>query len=489
MGYIDMNKLPKALGFSIRAMNEWQKYFQEQILDQFDKGKFVNLDAGASDLSVSEKTINHEYMKEDIKKLGLSYFSLRCAWINEHTGDKVVKEGLFVPDMSLETGMELAGKYALKDFIFGEKGVWGVYRIGDFNPTVQGDKMEMMVYHGTDSETSGIIAFQVSTPAPIDSEPVKISRVGILPPQYKQILLRVLACGVCHTDLHIAEGDIPLHLKPITPGHQVVGEVVKVGGSAKRFKVGERVGLAWLAQTCGVCEYCTSGRENLCKKAKFTGYDVDGGFAQYALAHQDYSYRLPEGLSPVQIAPLLCGGIIGYRALRMTGLKSGKRLGLYGFGNSAHIALQVAKHWGYRIYVASRSREHQQMARDLGAVFASAAEEMPKGVLDAAIIFAPAGELVPLALQALDRGGKLILAGIYMSPTPPLDYEKHLYQEKSIQSVANATRRDGEELLALAKEIPIKTEVEEYPFREVNAVLQRLKEGKVRGGAVLVADW
>jgi propanol-preferring alcohol dehydrogenase len=344
--------------------------------------------------------------------------------------------------------------------------------------------MEMMTYHGTDSESSGIIAFQVSVPAPIESKPVKISRVGILAPQYKQILLRVLACGVCHTDLHIAEGDIPLHRKPITPGHQVVGEVVEVGYGIERFQVGDRVGLAWLAQT----EYCTSGRENLCKKAKFTGYDIDGGFAHYILAREDYGYRLPQELSPAQIAPLLCGGIIGYRALRLTGIKAGERLGLYGFGNSAHIALQVAKHWGFRIYVATRSPEHQQMARDMGAAYASSAEEMPKGVLDAAIIFAPAGELVPQALGALDRGGKLILAGIYMSPTPPLDYQKHLYQEKSIQSVANATRQDGEELLALAQEIPIKTEVEEYPLREVNEVLRRLKVGKVRGGAVLLTD-
>jgi propanol-preferring alcohol dehydrogenase len=333
-----------------------------------------------------------------------------------------------------------------------------------------------------------MLSYRLHKPAPVETSPLIGEEIDSPVPGEGQILLRVLACGVCHTDLHIAEGDIPLHRKPITPGHQVVGEVVAQGDGAERFKVGEKVGLAWLAKTCGACEYCRSGRENLCKKAKFTGYDVDGGFAHYVLAREDYAYRLPQGLSPAQIAPLLCGGIIGYRAVRLTGIKAGERLGLYGFGNSAHIALQVAKHWGFRIYVATRSPEHQQMARDMGAVYARSAEEMPKGVLDAAIIFAPAGELVPQALGALDRGGKLILAGIYMSPTPPLDYQKHLYQEKSIQSVANATRQDGEELLALAQEIPIKTEVEEYPLKEVNAVLRRLKEGKVRGGAVLLTD-
>ncbi len=333
-----------------------------------------------------------------------------------------------------------------------------------------------------------MLAYRLHKQAPINASSLTREEIADPEPQAAQILTKVLACGACHTDLHIVEGELSLHKKPIIPGHQVVGEVVGLSEGASRFEVGERVGLAWLAHTCGRCRFCISGRENLCQNALFTGYDIDGGFAQFVVAYEEFAYRIPQGFEPAEISPLLCGGIIGYRALRISGIKPGGRLGLYGFGNSAHIAIQVAVHWGCEVYVFSRTDAHRKLAGELGAVWTGKAEEAKPGMLDSAIIFAPAGELIPPAMEALDKGGKLVLAGIYMSPTPPLDYEKHLYYEKSIQSVANSERRDGEELLALAEEIPIKTEVEEYPLAEVNEVLMRLKEGKVQGGAVLMVS-
>jgi propanol-preferring alcohol dehydrogenase len=315
---------------------------------------------------------------------------------------------------------------------------------------------------------------------PLQSENVHISQIGT-----KEVLVRVQACGICHTDLHTVEGELPLPKLPIIPGHQVVGIVEKKGAEVKRFELGERVGIAWLNSTCGRCEFCKSGRENLCEQAKFTGYHSDGGYAEYTVISEDFAYAVPETFSPIEAAPLLCAGIIGYRALRLSEIKPGQRLGLYGFGASAHIVIQIALFWKCEVYVFTRSPEHQKLALDLGAVWAGKTEQIPEKKLHSSIIFAPAGELVPHALKALDRGGTLALAGIYMTPIPQLDYMEHLYYEKTLRSVSNSTRKDGEELLKLASEIPIRTQVTVFSLKEANHALQLLKKGKINGAGVL----
>jgi propanol-preferring alcohol dehydrogenase len=258
-----------------------------------------------------------------------------------------------------------------------------------------------------------------------------------------------------------------------------------MGEGCRRFKKGDRVGAAWLHSACGQCAYCLGGRENLCLEGRFTGYHVNGGYAEFMIVPEQFAYPIPAVFSDEKAAPLLCGGIIGYRALRLSGIKPGGTLGLYGFGASAHIAIQVAVHRGCRVYVFSRSREHQQLARMLGAVWTGSAQETPPAKMDGAIIFAPAGELVPAALANTAKGGTVALAGIYMTPIPELDYLKHLYHERTLRSVANATRRDGEGLLKIAAEIPIKTMTQVYPLDEANQVLRSLKEGKITGAAVL----
>jgi propanol-preferring alcohol dehydrogenase len=328
-------------------------------------------------------------------------------------------------------------------------------------------------------------AMLLKEPDLIENNPLQL--VELEKPSIKsdEILVKIKVCGVCHTDLHTVEGELQLPKKPLVPGHQVVGVVEELGDRVTRFKIGDRVGVAWLHSACGKCKYCLAEKENLCENARFTGYHVDGGYAQYAVISQDFAYPIPDGFSDMQAAPLLCGGIIGYRALRLSEIKPKGTLGLYGFGNSAHVAVKIAVYWGCEVFVFTRSKEHQKLARDLGATWTGTSKEKAPKKLVSAIIFAPAGELVLDALEALDKGGTLALAGIYMTPIPQMDYSKYLYHERTVRSVANATRRDGEELLKLAAEIPIRTTATAFPLKDANKVLQLLKQSKIDGAAVL----
>jgi len=328
-------------------------------------------------------------------------------------------------------------------------------------------------------------AMQLRRPAPIEQEPLRRVEVPVPEIGPDELLVRVLACGACHTDLHVCEGDIALPRLPIVPGHQVVGRVERLGERASGFRVGDRVGVAWLHRACGECRFCRGGAENLCPKARFTGLHVDGGFAEYARVPAPFAYRIPEAYGDRQAAPLLCAGIIGYRALRRSRIQPGGRLGLYGFGASAHIALQVARYWGCEVYVFTRTPDHQQLAAELGAAWVGQAQHNPPAKLDAAIVFAPAGWIVREALRVLEKGGTLALAGIYMSPVPELDYAEHLYHERTVTSVANATRQDGRELLELAARVRLRTHTEEFPLHEANRVLRLLKESRIRASAVL----
>lgn len=300
-----------------------------------------------------------------------------------------------------------------------------------------------------------------------------------------QVLVKIHVCGVCRTDLHVVEGELPDVALPIIPGHQAVGTVMQLSAGVSELKEGDRVGIAWLQDTCGKCEFCTSERENLCLQARFTGYQVDGGYAEYAVVPAQFAYPIPAVFSDDEAAPLLCAGIIGYRALRLSGIKPGQRLGLYGFGASAHIAIQIARHWGCQVYVSSLKREHQELARQLGAVWVGGSTEMPPDKLHGSIIFAPAGELVPPALRALNRGGTLALAGIHMSPIPSLDYDRDVFGERVIRSVTANTRQDGIDLLREAAAIPIKPHTVRFPLEEANRALQELKAGTFQGAAVL----
>lgn len=320
--------------------------------------------------------------------------------------------------------------------------------------------------------------------AKVESNPLRLDEVAKPVPKGDQLLVRVSACGVCRTDLHVIEAELPQRKMPVIPGHQVVGVVETIGDRVTRFKPGDRVGIAWLHKTCGRCDYCRDGKENLCDNAGFTGYTVDGGYADFALASEQFTYAIPEGFPDEQAAPLLCAGIIGFRSLRLSGIQPGGRLGFYGFGSAAHVAIQVARHWNVSVYAATRDERHQALALELGAEWAGGALAEPPAKLDAAIIFAPAGEIVPAALKALKKGGTLALAGIHMSPTPPLDYNL-LYHERVIRSVANNTRQDGEDFLRIAAEIPIRTQVETYPLAQANLALNKLKNDAIRGSAVL----
>jgi alcohol dehydrogenase, propanol-preferring len=298
-----------------------------------------------------------------------------------------------------------------------------------------------------------------------------------------QVVVRVDACGVCRTDLHVVDGDLPDPRLPLVPGHQIVGEVVGAGDGAERFGEGDRVGIPWLGWTCGECRYCRSGRENLCERALFTGYQLDGGYAELAVANERYAFPVPAGYPDLQAAPLLCAGLIGYRSLRLCG--DAERLGLYGFGASAHIICQVAVHQGRRVYAVTRPGDDagQAFARELGAGWAGAATDLPEQ-LDAAIVFAPVGELVPAALRALAPGGTVVCAGIHMTDIPSFPYEL-LWGERTLRSVANLTRRDGEEFLDLAPRVPVRTQVGEYALSDANRALDDLRAGRVRGAAVL----
>jgi alcohol dehydrogenase, propanol-preferring len=319
----------------------------------------------------------------------------------------------------------------------------------------------------------------------VSRHPLHLRDQPLPTPKSGQILIKIHVCGVCRTDLHVVEGELPETALPLIPGHQAVGTVVQVSAEVSEIKEGDRVGMAWLQDTCGQCEFCMSGRENLCFHAKFTGYQVDGGYAEYAAVPARFAYLIPPIFSDDEAAPLLCAGIIGYRALRLSGIKPGQRLGLYGFGASAHIAIQIARHWGCQVYVSSLKREHQELARLLGAVWVGEATEMPPEKLHGSIIFAPAGELVPPALRALARGGTLALAGIHMSPIPSLDYDRDVFGERVIRSVTANTRQDGIDLLREAAAIPIKPHTVRFPLEQANRALQELKAGSFQGAAVL----
>ncbi len=321
-------------------------------------------------------------------------------------------------------------------------------------------------------------------PGPVATKPLKEADVLMPEPGAGQVRLEVTHCGVCRTDLHIVEGDLPPVKVPVIPGHQIVGIVDAVGPGSRRFRLGDRLGIAWLNWTCGRCHYCTAGRENLCEAARFTGYHVDGGYAQYAVMDETFAFPIPDTFTNVQAAPLLCAGIIGFRSLRLSEIRPGERLGLYGFGASAHVVIQIARHWGCEVLVFTRGQAHQQLARDLGATWAGRAEEIPPHPLDSAILFAPVGTLVPEALRALRKGGTLAINAIHLSPIPALDYSQ-LYHERTIRSVTNFTRQDGEDLLRLAAEVPVRAEVEIFPLRDANHALQRLKAAELRAGAVL----
>ena len=324
----------------------------------------------------------------------------------------------------------------------------------------------------------------LKSPAPIESNPLELADVPKPQPTGAQVLVRVTACGICRTDLHVIEGELPSRKSPVIPGHQVVGVIEAIGPAAGRYPVGTRVGIAWLHATDGACEYCLAGKENLCNQPSFTGYVVDGGYAEYALAEDGFVYPIPDGFSDEQAAPLLCAGIIGFRSLRLSAIQPGGRLGLYGFGAAAHVAIQVARHWGVDVYACTRDQRHQKLALELGAVWAGGTVDPTPAPLDSAIIFAPAGEIVPAALKALKKGGTLALGGIHMSPIPPLDYSL-LYFERVVRSVANNTRQDGHDFLKLAAAIPIHTQTELFPLSDANRALNSLKNDAIRGAAVL----
>ncbi len=387
-------------------------------------------------------------------------------------------------------------------------------------------------------------ALLLRQPRPVDQSPLELTELPGPEPGADEVLVRVRACGVCHTDLHTVEGEIAGNL-PIVPGHQIVGVVEKVGADVKTFRVGERVGVPWLHHTCGTCGFCGSGRENLCERALFTGFHVNGGYAEFTVAPAAFAVKIPDGFDDAHAAPLLCAGIVGYRALRLAlsdcraggpradvdvppggppGLQAattpgggppappaarprrrrGKpageaakqelgppnglgnlRLGLYGFGASAHIVIQIAVHWGCEVLVATRSAEHQRLARELGAAWVGRAEDVPHVSLDSAIMFAPAGALVPEALRSLRKGGTLALGGIYMTPIPEMKYEL-LYHERIVRSVTNATRDDARQFLQVAARIPVRTEVETFPLKDANRALLALKRSEIHGAGVLV---
>lgn len=330
-------------------------------------------------------------------------------------------------------------------------------------------------------------AMQLTLPAPAQAQPLELVVRDAPEPAPGEVRVAVEVCGVCRTDLHVVEGDLEPHTAHVIPGHQVVGRVDAVNGPGP-LEVGQRVGVAWLNRACGACRFCARDAENLCLAPRFTGWDCDGGFAEQVTVPAEFAYPLPEAAHPRSLAPLLCAGIIGYRAWKTVGVVAGGRLGIWGFGGSAHITIQVARHYGCEVYVFSRGGAHRKLAEELGAVWVGDSFDRPPQALDGAILFAPAGELVQPALSALDRGATLAIAGIHLSVVPPLDYRAHLFQERVLRSVTANTRSDGRELLALAAEIPIRTETQAYPLEQANQALVDLKQDRVRGAAVLEID-
>jgi alcohol dehydrogenase, propanol-preferring len=327
-------------------------------------------------------------------------------------------------------------------------------------------------------------AMLLRKPGPIEESPLEFTELPTPIPGADEILIVVRACGVCHTDLHTVEGEITGHL-PVVPGHQIVGVVETLGADVKTFQVGDRVGVPWLHRTCGVCEFCRSDHENLCEQAQFTGFHVNGGYAECAVVPAAFAVKFPDGFDDAHAAPLLCAGIVGFRALRISSVRPQQTLGLYGFGASAHLVIQIAVHWGCEVFVATRSAEHQRLAQELGAAWVGQAEDVPSAALDSAIIFAPAGKLVPEALRALRKGGTLALGGIYMTPIPEMKYEL-LYHERSVRSVTNATRDDARQFFEIAAKIPVRTEVDAFPLEDANRVLLALKRSEIHGAAVLM---
>jgi propanol-preferring alcohol dehydrogenase len=321
--------------------------------------------------------------------------------------------------------------------------------------------------------------------SPIEKEPLKMMDLSDPVPGLKEILVKISACGICHTELDEIEGRLPPRL-PIVLGHQIVGRVKELGSGVTKFNLGDRVGIAWINSACGECHFCKEGHENLCSEFQGTGCHTDGGYAQYTVVSEDFTYLIPKRFSDAEATPLLCAGAIGYRDLILSGIKKGQTLGLFGFGASAHIVIQVAKHWGCEVFVFTRGGEHRNLARKLGASWTGGPEDEPPRKLHCAIDFTPVGETVPQALRVLEKGGRLVLAVIRKrNPIPPLDYAQLLWDEKEIKSVANITRKDAQEFLPLAAEIPIIPEVQEFKLKEANRALLLLKQGKIQGAGVL----
>ncbi|MFJ7995595.1 zinc-dependent alcohol dehydrogenase family protein [Streptomyces sp. NPDC096310] len=332
-----------------------------------------------------------------------------------------------------------------------------------------------------------VSGWAVGTPGPVSTGPLVRVRRAAPVPGPGELLLRVEACGVCRTDLHLAEGDLAPHRPATVPGHEIVGRVAAVGEGVAVFRTGDRAGGAWLRATCGECRWCRSGRENLCPRSRYTGWDADGGFAGLAIVPEAFAYRLPEDRDAASLAPLLCAGIIGYRSLRRSALPPGGRLGIYGFGASAHLAAQVALAEGATVHVLTRSARARALALELGAASAGGADDPPPEPLDSAVLFAPVGDLVPVALAALDRAGTLAVAGIHLSDIPVLNYQRHLFQERELRSVTSNTRQDGRDFLAVADRIDIRVTATPYPFDQADRALADLAADRVSGAAVLVA--
>jgi propanol-preferring alcohol dehydrogenase len=332
-------------------------------------------------------------------------------------------------------------------------------------------------------------AWVVRSPGPIETGPLSCEERPVPEPAPGELLVHVLTCGVCRTDLHVSEGDLPVHRDQVTPGHEVVGTVAALGDGVDGWAVGDRVGVAWLRHTDGTCRYCRSGRENLCPYSLYTGWDADGGYAEYTTVPAAYAYPLPGGVADIELSPLLCAGIIGYHALLRASLPRGGRLGLYGFGGSAHLCAQVALAEGATVHVLTRGEADKQLALELGAASAGGAYDSAPEPLDSAILFAPVGDLVPVAMRALDRGGILSIAGIHLTDTPALNYEHELFYEKEIRSVTSNTRAQGREFLALAAQHGVRAITHAYPLSQAQRALRDLKAGVFDGAAVLVNDW
>lgn len=335
------------------------------------------------------------------------------------------------------------------------------------------------------AEAGTMRAWEITAPAPAADHPLRMVRRPVPEPGPDELLVRVITSGVCRTDLHLAEGDLPPHHPGMIPGHEVVGEVVGTGPAVAHWRTGDRVGIAWLRHTCGVCRYCRRGDENLCPNSRYTGWDAPGGYAELTVVPADFAYRLPDGYPDLELAPLLCAGLIGWRALRRAQLPPGGRLGIYGFGGSAHLTAQAAMAMGATVHVLTRSPAARQLALDLGAASANDADDAPPEPLDAAILFAPVGDLVRPALAALDRGGTLAIAGIHLTDVPSLNYERHLFQERALRSVTSNTRQDGRDFLTFAAQHRLRVSAVPYPFDRADQALVDLATDQVRGAAVL----